>query len=279
MSSRVASRLRSSDRDRPQARILGQVEVVDAGGTQVALQLQCRKVLALLAIARGRPVSTAQLVRQVWGQEAPSRAAQMVRSHVRVLRSALRCRGEQALTTTPAGYRLDPARCFIDAERFRALLYEARQRLPDDVNGATRAASAALDLWRDADAMPDMAEVQVLRAEAAHLEELRCQAEEMLMQGRLLSGRADLALPALRRLTELYPKRERFWLQLMVAEAVSGRLVEATETTFRRARRHLVEETGLRATSLDAMQRALLEERASVAQLLALITKSSHALA
>ncbi|WP_203785728.1 AfsR/SARP family transcriptional regulator [Paractinoplanes rishiriensis] len=250
------------------------MEIVDAVGFRVTLQLQCRKVLALLTVAAGRPLTTEQLVRRVWGDDAPLRAAQMVRSHLRVLRGAFG--GDALFDRISAGYRIVPERCRVDAWMFRALLAEARQRLPDDAMGAIRAAEAALALWRDTDAMPDVVDVLVLRAEAAYLEELRCQAEETLGQAWLSSGRADLALPRLRSLVELHPERERFWLQLMVAEALSGRLVEAAGGTFRRARHHLVEETGLQSAGLEALQRALLDERAPE-QLLALIALSNSA--
>lgn len=260
-------------------RILGLVEVVNPGGVKVELQLQCRKVLALLVTAAGRSVSTVRLVRWIWGEDSPSHAPQMVRSHVRVLRGALQNGTERVLTTSPAGYRIAPDDCAIDADRFRHLLSEARQRLPRDASGSTRAAGAALDLWRGTEAMPDVLDVQPLRAEAAYLEELRCQAEELVVLGTLLSGRAESALPRARRLAELYPKRERLWLQLMVAEALSDRVVEATSNTFWRARRHLVEETGLRAPSLDRLQRDLLNGIHSPERLLNLITDSGRSIA
>ena len=265
----------SQSRERVEVGILGPIEVVRPGGARVELQLQCRKVLALLIAAPGRPVSTGQLVRWIWGDDhTPSHAPQMVRSHIRVLRGALRAGTERILTTGPAGYRLTLAGCYLDADRFRELLTEARRRLPGDAAGSTRAALAALDLWRGAEAMPDVRDVRLLRAESAYLEELRYQAEEMVVVGSLLSGRTEFALPRARRLAELHPKRERFWLQLMVAEALSDRLVEATVDTFWRARRHLVEETGLYAPGLDRLQRELLAGDPSAARLLNLITHS-----
>ena len=260
-------------------RILGPVEVVKPGGVKVELQLQCRKVLALLVMTEGRPVLIGQLVRWIWGDDAPSHAPQMVRSHVRVLRGALQIGTAGALTTGPAGYRISPDDCSLDAGRFRRLLTEARQLLPQDATGSARAAVAALDLWRGTEAMPDVTDVQPLRAKAVYLEELRCQAEEIMVLGGLLSGRLEAALPRARMLAELYPKRERLWLQLMVAEALSDRVVEATSNTFWRARRHLVEETGLRAPSLDRLQRDLLNGIHSPERLLNLITDSGRNIA
>ncbi|MEV4348436.1 BTAD domain-containing putative transcriptional regulator [Actinoplanes sp. NPDC049596] len=269
----------SGDESRPEVRILGLVEVLRPDNEKVELQLQCRKVLALLITAAGRPVSTGQLVRSVWGEHTRSHAPQMVRSHIRVLRGALRDGAGRILTTGPAGYRMPPGGCAVDADRFRELLGEARRRLPRDAAGATRSARAALEMWRGPEAMPDVADVRPLRAEAAYLEELRWQAEETAVLGGLLSGRAEHVLPAARRLTELQPERERFWLQLMVAEALSGRLVEATSITFWRARRHLVEETGLYATGLDTLQRELLTGVVPPGRLLGLITPSDRSIA
>lgn len=262
------------DQERPVVRILGPVELVRPGGVRADLQLQCRKVLALLVTATGRPLSTGQLVRSIWDDDTPSHAPQMVRSHVRVLRGTLRI-----TTTGPAGYRIQPGGCTVDAKQFSRLLADARHRLPLDAPGATRAAGAALDLWRGADAMPDVTDVRQLRGEAAYLEELRCQAEETVVLGSLLSGRAEQTLPKARQLAELYPKRERFWLLLMLAEALSDRIVEATSITFWRARRHLVEETGLRAPGLDRLQRELLNGIPSPELLRSLVTHSSRNIA
>ena len=270
----------SENRERVEVRILGPIEVVRPGGNRVELQLQCRKVLALLIAAPGRPVSTGQLVRWIWGDDnPPSHAPQMVRSHIRVLRGALQVGAGRILTTSPAGYRLAPAGYVLDADRFRQLLTEARQRLPRDATGSTRVALAALDLWRGTEAMPDVVDVQPLRAESAYLEELRCQAEEMVVLSSLRSGHPEFALPRARRLAELHPKRERFWLQLMVAETLSDRLVEATVVTFWRARHHLVEETGLYAPGLDRLQRELLKGAPSTEQLLSLITHRDRSVA
>ncbi|GGR51752.1 hypothetical protein GCM10010168_83300 [Actinoplanes ianthinogenes] len=261
-------------------RLLGPVELVHPDGVRVELQLQSRKVLALLITAAGRPVATGQLVRWIWGEDGiPSHAPQMVRSHIRTLRGALRDGAGRILTTGSAGYRIAPDGCTVDAGRFRGLLSQARQRLPRDVPAALRLARAALDLWRGTEAMPDMNGVRPLRAEAVHLEEQRCQAEEMVVLGSLISGRAEHVLPRARRLTELYPKRERFWLQLMVAEALSGRLVEATTITFWRARRDLVEETGLHAAGLDALQRELLSGTCSADRLLEVVTRRHQGIA
>ena len=68
--------------------VLGPVEILRSDRAKVHQQLQCRKVLALLIAAAGRPVSTGQLVRSIWGDCHPSHAPQMVRSHIRVLRGA-----------------------------------------------------------------------------------------------------------------------------------------------------------------------------------------------
>jgi DNA-binding SARP family transcriptional activator len=269
----------NGSRELPEVRILGPIEVVKRDGGKIELQLQCRKVLALLITVKGRPLTTRQLVRWIWDDDSPSHAPQMVRSHIRVLRGVLRDGAERVLTTGTTGYRISRDGCVLDAERFRTLLDEARRRLPLDPPGATRVARAALDLWRGADAMPDVVDVRPLRAEAAYLEELRCQAEEMVVLGGLLSGDAEQVLPRARKLTELYPRRERFWLQLMVAETLSGRLAEATTVTFWRARRDLVIETGLHAAGLDTLQRELLSGTRSADRLLNLITQSDQNIA
>ncbi|GAA0442174.1 hypothetical protein GCM10009531_35890 [Actinoplanes capillaceus] len=269
----------NGDQERLDVGILGPVEILRPNGVKADLQLQCRKVLALLVVAAGQPVSTGQLVRSIWGDDHPSHAPQMVRSHIRVLRGALRHETERTLPTSAAGYRIAPDRCAVDAHRFRELLDEARRRWPRDSIGAARTARAALDLWRGADAMPDVVDVHSLRAEAAYLEELRFQAEETLVLASLESGQTEFALPRARRLAELHPNRERFWLQLMVAEALSGRLVEATSITFRQARHHLVKETGLHAPGLERLQRELLRGGRSTEQLLNLITQRPRSVA
>jgi hypothetical protein len=89
--------------------LLGPVEAwVD--GRQVALGGQRpRALLAVLALRRGRVVSSEQLIDELWGEEPPERARETVQVHVSRLRRALMEAGGDASASTPPRTRTAPA--------------------------------------------------------------------------------------------------------------------------------------------------------------------------
>ncbi|MDQ4133259.1 MAG: winged helix-turn-helix domain-containing protein, partial [Actinomycetota bacterium] len=84
-----------------------------------------RALLALLALARGHPVSIGRIVDALWGDDPPAAAMNSAQSHVSRLRRHL---GDAAgcLTNDGAGYRLALADDGLDADRAVALAGRAR---------------------------------------------------------------------------------------------------------------------------------------------------------
>ncbi|HET8757458.1 MAG TPA: helix-turn-helix domain-containing protein, partial [Solirubrobacteraceae bacterium] len=85
-------------------RILGPLEVRAAGRAVAVPGAKPRATLAVLLLHANEAVSPDQLALALWGEDAPSGAANTVQVHISRLRKALGAGG--ALATTPGGYRL-----------------------------------------------------------------------------------------------------------------------------------------------------------------------------
>src|SRR5689334_11656697 len=107
--------------------LLGELEVV-SGGEPVALGgAKQRSLLALLLLARGRPVSSDALIDALWVGAAPSTAQKSAQVYVSGLRNAL---GDERIVTRPRGYerRVDPGE--PDLDRFAQLVRSAADAPP-----------------------------------------------------------------------------------------------------------------------------------------------------
>src|SRR3954465_9982388 len=97
-------------------RILGPLEVHGELGAVALGGSKPRAVLAALLRQANEPVSVERLAVALWGEDAPAGATKTVQVHVSRLRKAL---GDpDAVSTTPAGYRLRVRPGELDAERF-----------------------------------------------------------------------------------------------------------------------------------------------------------------
>ena len=109
--------------------LLGPVEAwVD--GRQVALGGQRpRALLAVLALIRGRVVSSERLIDELWGEDPPARARNSLQVHVSRLRKALTEAGGDAdrLVGRSGGYVLELGPGARDVDRWEAALGRARQ--------------------------------------------------------------------------------------------------------------------------------------------------------
>jgi DNA-binding SARP family transcriptional activator len=231
-------------------RILGPLEVVDAGASLSLGGARQRAVLALLLTRPNEVVSLDRLIDELWGNEPPRTAANTVQYYVSQLRKLL---GAERIVTQPPGYSIRVEPDELDLQRFERLL----QRGDGD------ALHGALALWRGP-ALADFAYEPFAREEIARLEELRIVALERRIDADLELGRHGELVGELERLVAQHPLRERFRAQLMLALYRSGRQAEAL-AAYQAARATLVEELGIEpGSALQELERAMLRQDPSL---------------
>jgi len=238
-------------------RILGPLEARD--GDRV-IQLggpRQRAVLVVLLTRANQVVSADRLIDELWGEDPPATAANVLQGYVSHLRKEL---GPGVLLTRPSGYVVQTAPDELDLHRFERLLDEAREAL---AAGATESAAAslreALGLWRGPP-LADFAYEPFAQAEIARLEELRLVALERRIEADLALGRHAEVAGELEGLVARHPLRERFRGQLMLALYRAGRQAEALEA-YQAARRALVDELGIDPSpALQELERAILRQ-------------------
>jgi predicted ATPase len=215
-----------------------------------------------LLIGGGEIVSHDRLIDALWGEQPPATALNALQVHVHGLRRRL---GAERIVREGPGYRLLLQPGELDLERFEALTARGRSELAD---GETDAAAAtfreALGLWRG----PPYEDVQYeafAQAEVGRLEELRQAALEDRIEADLALGRHRELIPELEGLVSENGGRERIWGQLMLALYRSDRQAEALEL-FGRAHQAMRDELGIEpGPGLQALQRAILRQDATLA--------------
>lgn len=242
-------------------RILGPVEVIHDGRAVALGGSRERAVLALLLASANRVVSSDRLAEDLWGGEAPARAAHSLQVFVSRLRKSLRAVGaDEIIVTRPPGYLADVAAEALDVIRFESLVATGRRSAAAGAPAEAAAAfHQALALWRGP-ALADIADGPIARADAARLEEARLAAIEERIEADLACGRHSELAAELDGLTRANPLRERFWAQRMLALYRCGRQVEALRA-HRDLRDLLVEEVGLEPSpALAALETAILQQ-------------------
>lgn len=221
--------------------ILGPL-VVRRDGSEVPIgAAKQRMLLTVLLLRRGEVVATETLVDELWSGRPPPTAVKAVQTYVSQLRKAL---GEDVVETQPAGYVVRLAAGTLDAERFEALLAQARRLLTEgDASAARELLEQALALWRG----PPLAEFRYddfARDEIGRLEKLRLVALEQRLEIDLALGRHLEAVPELEGLVARYPLRESLRELLMLGLYRAGRQADAL-AVYQDARRTLAGELGL----------------------------------
>jgi DNA-binding SARP family transcriptional activator/ABC-type oligopeptide transport system substrate-binding subunit/streptogramin lyase len=218
-------------------RILGPLEVENDGRAIPLAGPKQRAVLALLLLARGRPVSTDRLIGEIWAGAPPETALKSVQVYVSQLRKAL---GGGRLVTRERGYELAVAPGELDADRFEELVRSA--------SGAAPAVAAerlreALALYRG-EPLADLGLEPWAQPEIARLTERRLTALETRIDADLALSRHRELVPELESLVEWHPFREHLLGQLVLALYRSGRQAAALEA-YRRGSARLRGELGL----------------------------------
>ena len=134
---------------RTEIRLFGSLQVVGPNGRLTVSDFPSRKakqVGAVLAFARGRPVSKDRLVDLLWGERIPRDPSATVEHAVSLLRSTLATVAEVPTIITERGrYRLDPKQVGVDLVRFDELVDVcstlARSRSPSVLQAAAAVAT------------------------------------------------------------------------------------------------------------------------------------------
>jgi DNA-binding SARP family transcriptional activator len=247
-------------------RILGPLEVLDDHGRPLVLGgAKQRALLAALLLHAGQVVSAERLIDELWGEDPPETARNVLQVYVANLRKVLepgrprRVAGAVLRTQAP-GYLVDLGPDELDLLRFDRLAAEGRTALAaDDLAQAARRLRDAEALWRG----PALADVTLSgsgQGELIRLQERRLAAMEDRMEAELALGRHAELVAELQALVTAHQLRERLHGQLMLALYRSGRQGEALEA-YRRTRETLAEELGIDPSPpLQKLERAMLAQ-------------------
>lgn len=226
--------------------VLGPVEAAGEGARCGLASDRQRTVLAVLLAAEGGVVSADRLVEAVWGARPPASARTSLRSHLSRLRKTLAVLDPGAsgpLVSEVGGYRLDLDAHDLDAQRFEALVLEARAVLTSDPAKAVTLLDEAWGMWRGP-AFGDLAGHEFVRPAAVRLEDAwaaamadRVDARLALRQHRQVVGELEARVAA-------EPLDERSHGQLMLALYRSGRQADAL-AVYRDLHGRLGEELGV----------------------------------
>jgi DNA-binding SARP family transcriptional activator len=238
-------------------RVLGPLEaLVDGTPARLGGPRQ-RALLALLLASANEVVPLARLVDELWGDDPPVTAANVLQTYVSQLRKAL---GRDAIGTRGRGYVVAVADGGLDLRTFeRRAAAGARARADRRHDEAAAEFRGALALWRGP-ALSDLADEACARTLAGRLDGLRLLAWERAVEAELECGRDAELVAELDGLVAAHPLHERFRALQMLALYRCGRQAEALEA-FHAARSTLVAELGIEpGAALRDLQRAILEQ-------------------
>jgi DNA-binding SARP family transcriptional activator len=224
-------------------RILGSLEVIDAGRPVEITGQKQRALLAVLLLHGNEVVSSDRLIDALWPERPPGTAAKALQVYVSQLRKLL---GKDRVETKAPGYLLRVGEGELDRDCVRRLVDEGRLQ-------------EALALWRGRP-LYEFEYEPFAQADIARLEELRLACLEQRIELDLAAGRHAAIVGELEALVAGHPLREGFRAQLMLALYRSGRQAEALEA-YQAARAALVEELGIElARELRALHQAILNQ-------------------
>ena len=238
-------------------RILGPLEVLVDGRPAELGGARQRAVLAVLLTHANEVVPGDRLIDDVWGDDPPETARNVLQGYVSQLRKVI---GRDAIRTHGRGYVIDVGPEELDLERFQRLVGEADGTEPALAAERLR---AALGLWRGP-ALADVADHLFARAAVGRLEELRLAALEKRIEADLELGRHLELVAELEALAHEQPLRERLHELRMLALYRCGRQADALEA-YRVARSTLVEQFGIDpGSALRELEKAILRQDPSL---------------
>ncbi|HZX54742.1 MAG TPA: AfsR/SARP family transcriptional regulator, partial [Ilumatobacteraceae bacterium] len=241
-------------------RLLGPVEVTDAGGTAHPVGSALRRtLLALLALRAGEMVTADWLLENVWAGDPPESGLRALRFHVSRLRKELDEDG--LIETRPGGYRLAISADQVDALATQRMADAARRE--NDPFHAAEMYGEALRLWRG-EPFADASPCALLDDEAGRLDALRLAIIEDHFGARLDAGGGRELVADLSRATAQFPLRESLWSLLITAQYRAGLQADALRS-FEQMRTMLSDDLGLDPSrELQDLQRRVLQHDPSL---------------
>ena len=234
-------------------RILGPLEARSVGRRLELGGPRQRSVLAVLLLHAGEAVPAGALIDEVWGDEPPETAINLLQGYVSDLRKVL---GRDIIATRGRGYAVEIDPSGLDLHRFEQLASEADESSPAIAADRLR---QALALWHGP-AFADLVDQPFARAVSARLDELHRLALEQRIEADLALGRHAELVGELEQLTRRHPLRERLHALLMVSLYRCGRQAEALEA-YQSARSSLVEQLGIEPVpALRELEAAILRQ-------------------
>ena len=177
-------------------RVLGPLEVLSAEGWTAISAAKWRSLLACLLLRPGQLVPTESLVFELWGDNPPSTANNLVSIYVHRLKKVIGDTEGRMLVYRAPGYMLRVGPGDLDVQRFESLTAEGRSALA--AANAERAAALlaeALGLWRGpllADVLPS----PLIETYAERIAELWFTTTELRLAADLECGAARQGEPA-----------------------------------------------------------------------------------
>ena len=250
--------------------MLGPVEATDGGVPRALGGPKERALLAVLLLHANQVVPADYLVDQLWENQPPRTAPNILHGYVSRLRRMLQ---RPPAGGPPGGILVTKGQCYLlkvepgqlDLDRFERLVAGAKQAMAE--GAPPRAAASlreALALWHGP-ALADVPRGPLVDVEGTRLEARRLAALEERIEADLACGRDSELVGELDALVAGYPTHERFRAQLMLALYRSGRQSEALRV-YRDTRTVLAEELGLEpGPDLQRLERAILTADPSLA--------------
>src|SRR5450755_1601533 len=224
-----------------EVRLFGELEAVQAGVSVPVRGAKQRALLALLALQRGKPVSSDRLIDHLWGDGEAAKPANALQAQVAQLRRSL---GSAAIVTSEGGYALGIGPDDVDVVRFEQLVATGRRLVEEgEVALASTALGEALALRRG-EPLAEFAYAGFADVERAHLDELTLVAIEARAGADLVLGLHGELVGELEALCREHPLRERLWELLILALYRAGRQAEALRA-YAEARERSVDELGI----------------------------------
>jgi DNA-binding SARP family transcriptional activator len=238
--------------------ILGSLDVKHPGGRIHITAPKQKIVLSALLLEADNEVSSESLIDHVWDGRPPTAAQTTLQSYVYRLRQLLSPLPQVNLRNSTSGYTIELGSCVLDLRLFHDRMAEAGAAARHgDKTGSVTALRNGLSIWRGS----ALAGVpgELLRREAALLENERIAAYEELASLELELGNHRRMIPDLHKIVTEYPFHEVFTAQLMLALYRSGRQAEALQD-YEIIRRKLRDDLGIEpGAELRHLQMAILE--------------------